>query len=119
MNNRRIKDMLLRTGSYVTTIRLVRRALGRAVDDGWVHPSVWSRMPVNTAFQVRVSDSERFTYVAISTDKVGRHLFWRGLDGYEPESTSIFVTLARSARGIVDVGAHTGLYTLLACAVNS
>jgi FkbM family methyltransferase len=76
-------------------------------------------MPVKTTFQVRVSGSERFTYVAIPTDKVGRHLFWRGLDGYEPESTSIFVTLARSARGIVDAGAHTGLYTLLACAVNS
>lgn len=119
MTNRQIKDMLLQAGSHVTSFRPVRRALGRAVGDGRIPRSVWSRIPVNATFEVRVSGSESFTYVAISTDTLGRYLFWRGLDGWEPETTRTFVTLARSARGIVDAGAHTGFYTLLACAINS
>lgn len=43
-------------------------------------------------------------------------LYWRGIDGYEPECLKIWCELASSARIVIDVGANTGLYSLLAAA---
>jgi len=63
-----------------------------------------------------MGDGQRFTYSSTASDYVGRGLFWLGLDGYEPETTAVFITLARSSRRIIDVGAHTGLFAMLACA---
>jgi FkbM family methyltransferase len=116
--SRRTKDVLLQAGSAVTSFHPILRMLDQAVDHGRIPRAVWSRIPIDTDFEVRVSRDEHFTYVATATDVLGRLLFWRGLDGWEPETTSVFAALARTARGVVDAGAHTGLYTLLACAVN-
>ena len=118
-NDRRVKDLLLQAGSTATSLRPVRGVLARTIAGGRLPRSIWSRIPVDTAFRVDVSDDEHFQYEAKATDVLGRFLFWRGLAGWEPETTSVFVALARSARGVVDAGAHTGLYSLLACAVNS
>jgi len=51
-------------------------------------------------------------------DQLGRILFYRGLAAYEPEILRVLPDLARQARGFIDVGAHTGLFTLLALACN-
>ena len=44
------------------------------------------------------------------------YLYW--LSEYEPETTTLFGRLARSARTILDIGAADGVYTLLAAAAN-
>lgn len=118
MGDRRLKDVLLQAGSAATAFRPARRGLRRAIDQGRIPHSIWSRVPVDGVFEVTVSADERFAYRARATDVLGRFLFWRGLDGWEPETTSVFTALARSARGVVDAGAHTGMYTLLSCAVS-
>lgn len=51
-------------------------------------------------------------------DWVSNELYWRGLDGYEPETVSIFLRYATRARVVVDVGAYVGFYTVLAACVN-
>jgi len=44
------------------------------------------------------------------------YLYW--LDEYEPETTSLFSRLARTAQTILDIGAADGLYAILAAAEN-
>jgi FkbM family methyltransferase len=44
------------------------------------------------------------------------YLYWLG--EYEPETTGLFTTLARTASCIFDVGAADGIYSLLAAAAN-
>jgi FkbM family methyltransferase len=44
------------------------------------------------------------------------YLYW--LNEYEPETTSLFCRLARSASVIMDIGAAEGVYSILASAVN-
>ena len=39
-------------------------------------------------------------------------IFWRGFDVYEAESMSVFLRLAATAKTIVDIGAHIGIYSL-------
>jgi FkbM family methyltransferase len=49
---------------------------------------------------------------------IENELFWRGLSGWEPRSTEVWKTLCRQSHTIVDVGANTGLYSLIAGKVN-
>jgi FkbM family methyltransferase len=44
-------------------------------------------------------------------------IFWRGLNNAEPDSL-VFYELAKTAEVTIDVGAHIGLYSLLAAAAN-
>ncbi|MBL7964280.1 MAG: FkbM family methyltransferase [Flavobacteriales bacterium] len=49
---------------------------------------------------------------------IENELFWRGLDGWEKVSARLWTSLCRNARNILDIGANTGVYALLAHAVN-
>ncbi len=51
-------------------------------------------------------------------DWVSNQIFWRGWDGYEPETVQLFFRLAQRARITLDVGAYVGYYTLLAAHAN-
>jgi FkbM family methyltransferase len=41
------------------------------------------------------------------------HLFWHGLDGYEPETTQTMRFFAERSTTLIDVGANCGLYSIL------
>lgn len=45
-------------------------------------------------------------------------LFWEGADSFEAESLHLWRRLARDAAVIIDVGANTGVYSLVAKAIN-
>ena len=51
-------------------------------------------------------------------DCIGNILYWGGLRRFEPATLPIFIRFARSSRGVLDVGANVGIYSLLACAAN-
>ena len=51
-------------------------------------------------------------------DHLGRALFFNNATGWEPEILRVLPSLARLSPGILDVGAHTGLFTLVALAAN-
>lgn len=80
--------------------------------------AVWMRLPVDRTFQVDVGGGAAFLYRATPNDGIGRRLYWRGLEGHEAETVGPFLEIARSARITVDVGANTGIFTLLAGAAN-
>jgi FkbM family methyltransferase len=49
---------------------------------------------------------------------IENELFWRGLDGWERVSLALWTQLCRDATRVIDVGANTGIYALLARCVN-
>src|SRR5262245_6348395 len=51
-------------------------------------------------------------------DWVSNQIYWRGWDGYEPETASLFFRLATRAAVTLDVGAYVGYYTLIAAHAN-
>jgi FkbM family methyltransferase len=77
-------------------------------------------IPVNTTFRVAIAPDLSFRYSLSTswTDGYGRALYWHGLKGVEPETIRVFLQFVRNARLFLDVGCHTGVYSLVACALN-
>lgn len=106
----------LRAMTSNATSRSTLLAMTRA---GLLPPQVWKRLPVTRTFPVRLPDGQSFLYSAVSEDSIGRALHWRGLGGFEPETVRVFYELARHARTVLDIGANSGIFTLLACGASS
>jgi FkbM family methyltransferase len=51
-------------------------------------------------------------------DWISNQVFWRGWDGYEPETTPVYWRLARASKVTLDVGAHVGFHSILAALAN-
>lgn len=51
-------------------------------------------------------------------DWVSNQVYWRGWDGYEPETVPLFYRLAKRAQVTFDVGAYVGYFSLLAAQAN-
>lgn len=54
------------------------------------------------------------TYGPHGKDRIALKLARRGLFGYEGETTRVFLELVRDADTVIDIGANTGLFALLA-----
>lgn len=74
--------------------------------------------PVEGTIELRAPDGTTLKYFSTVGDFIGRDLYWFGWNGFEPETTGLFLSLARRATVVVDVGANTGLYSLLAGRAN-
>ncbi len=48
------------------------------------------------------------------SDHVASMLYWRGLDGWEPMTVGLLLELTSPGATVIDVGANTGLFSLLA-----
>ncbi len=92
-------------------LRTIRRRHG---GPAWLYRSI----PVEGRISVRLPDGTTVQYLATARDFIGRDLYWFGWKGFEPETTRLFLHLARAARVVVDVGANTGIYTLMAGRTN-
>lgn len=65
--------------------------------------------------QCHVDHSMQFhMYLADGDDGVALRFFWNG--SFEPTSMALWSNAAREARAIIDIGAHTGCYSLAAAA---
>lgn len=73
--------------------------------------------PLATTFRLQITELS-FYYKVDPGDLFGALLYWRGLAPFEPDTIPLFIEYARSAPRVVDAGAHTGIYSLLACAAN-
>ncbi len=98
----------------------LRNSLRALSVKGYVSDWIWKRILVEGAFEVDLSPDHRFIYYCTYGDILGQLLYWRGWK-HSPEGIEIsfFFELAKRARCVIDVGANTGLYSLIACASNS
>lgn len=68
--------------------------------------------------EVEVPGAPAFTMYSEADDNVAYTYFFWGAGSYETMSTALFVELAKSSSNVLDIGAHTGLFTLAAGAAN-
>lgn len=66
-----------------------------------------------SVFDYRTDDGVALRFLHTGT---ANYLYWR--NEYERETTSLFCTLARGARTVLDIGSADGLYAIFAAAVN-
>ncbi len=80
-----------------------------------ISPGILLRVPV--ARIVEVSSPLCPTPVwldAGGVDPIASMLYWHGLSGWEPETLPVFLGLVSEGMTVVDVGANTGVFSLLA-----
>src|SRR6266446_43756 len=58
------------------------------------------------------------TYGPYGKDRIAIKLARRGFWGYEGETIRVFLPLVQSAQTVIDIGANTGLFALLAAKAN-
>ncbi len=80
--------------------------------------AVSSRLQPLGSHWLSAPDGIPFRYVSDPSDVLARSFVWRGFGTWEATTVPVFYELARSARTFLDIGAYSGIYTLLACAAN-
>jgi FkbM family methyltransferase len=77
---------------------------------------VYRHLHFKGIFTVKVDERASFR-IRHHGHLIENELFWRGLGGWEKTSLELWVRLCRRSRVILDVGANTGVYSLVAKAV--
>jgi len=95
----------------------IRRTVGAELWRRRWPASIWKRLPIYGEIAVTAPDGQTFRYHARG-EPLGKTLFWRGVAGFEPGSAAVFCALAARVEHFLDIGAYSGLYTLLATTVN-
>ena len=114
----RFKNLVRALLRFVTSKEWIRSFLLRLSRAGLLPEGLWRRLPVDYIFPVPLPDGVSFVYCSIPSDNIGRALYWKGLTSWEAETIPVFYQLAKNARTVLDIGANTGFYSLLACAAN-
>ena len=100
--------------NYLAT-NLLKAVLTRG---GGPPEAVVKHLPRVGRVRAHLPDGRTLHLYSKGDDVVTNQVFWRGWDGYEPETSRVFYELARAARAVMDVGAHVGYYSLIAALAN-
>ena len=110
------RDRVRAAGFRVMCARPVNAVLRTAVKPlrellpwGVVHS-----IPMVGDVHVDLDDGREIVLVSDGYDSLASRMYWSGLDGFEPESLRLFLDLCKTSTTVLDVGAHIGLYALLA-----
>lgn len=115
MNARKAGRRLMALIAAPYAVRLSLLLLARA---NLLPHAVWQRLPVNGRFTIRLADGTACQYASSEGDGIARVIYWRGVSAWEEETLDVFCHIAKQSRVVVDVGANTGIYTMMACAAN-
>ncbi|MBV8833361.1 MAG: FkbM family methyltransferase [Acidobacteriaceae bacterium] len=74
--------------------------------------------PAEDTFRIS-TEGTTFLYRIHPGDIFGSQFYWKRAHDWEPDVRSLFAKYARRAPRVIDIGAHSGFYTVLACALNS
>jgi len=81
-------------------------------------PSIYRHLHFKDVFNAQVSPSENFKIRHYGFE-VENEIFWKGLNGgWEKTSIDLWVKLSRQSSVVLDIGANTGVYSLIAKTVN-
>lgn len=78
---------------------------------------IYRHLHFKGAFTVRV-DKDRAFRMMHHGYLIENELFWRGLEGWEKISLELWKRLSERSQVILDIGANTGIYSLVASTVN-
>lgn len=107
----------IRNGAF-RRLPIIQRSFRWLVSRGLIGRRVWSKVQPIGRQWVPCPGGGGFVYDAAPHDVLARSFIWTQFRDWEPTTVPLFCEIARSSIGFLDVGAFTGVYSLLACAVN-
>ena len=80
--------------------------------------NIYLDLKINGLFRLKVDNKKHIRFYGYN-DHISNHLFWKGIDyGFEPEVMWIYKILSKKINFIFDVGANTGIYSLVSKSIN-
>jgi len=96
--------------------RPVQNLIRSAARAGALSPNIYAKLPPLGPHPVSSPAGREFVYWADEKDMMARGVVWENLRVWEASSLKAFSELVKDAERFVDVGAYTGIYSLVACA---
>jgi FkbM family methyltransferase len=94
---------------------LIRAATRRGCVPSWA----WGRLHPRGVWTLHAPDGTAFLYDStFEHDGLARHIVWTDMRDWEASTQPVLFDLAKAADVFVDVGAYSGIYTVLACVAN-
>jgi FkbM family methyltransferase len=100
----------------ILSINFFHKALFILSRVGVIPPIIYAGFPVNKIANFTIKEYQ-FKYHLRTGDEVGMPMYWEGVT-FESETMKPFIDLIKSANCFIDIGANTGIYSLLAASVN-
>ena len=79
---------------------------------------VMERFPISGDVQVDLPEGHTLVFRTDGRDAIASRMYWRGIMAHEPETIELFTRLVPSVDVVLDVGASTGLFALVASVMN-
>ena len=79
---------------------------------------VVERFPISGDVQVDLPGGRSLVFRTDGRDAIASRMYWRGIRAHEPETIELFARLVSSVDVVLDVGASTGLFALVAGVMN-
>ncbi|MBK9637849.1 MAG: FkbM family methyltransferase [Bacteroidetes bacterium] len=79
--------------------------------------TIYRHLHFKGAFLVKINDQKKFRLY--NETFIENEIFWEGITGrWEKESMKLWIQLSKDSRFIIDIGANTGVYSLVAKTMN-
>lgn len=72
------------------------------------------RIPVVGQIPTQYDGLDEFVMVTDGKDSLASRIYWQGTTSFEASETNVYMALLQNAQTILDIGANTGLYSLIA-----
>lgn len=103
---------------YIYEIIPLKRELYQLIKILFIPPdNIRKYLRFKSKFKVKLQNKNSF-YLYQNNFPVERKLFWEGINGYEKTTLQLWSELSKVSNNIFDVGANTGLFSILAKSVN-
>lgn len=115
----KIKTTLYRFTTKVLSILPFNLILFKIIrKNRWLSKKIYLDLKFSAIFDVKINNSSKFKLKHFG-GRIESETFWFGLfNTFEKESGWLWIKLAKNARVILDIGANTGLYSLVAKTIN-
>jgi FkbM family methyltransferase len=103
-----------------TLLHPLRRPISWAFQRGLVPGALRRLLPYRWALEPFTIYGDGWTcrWFPAEFDSVGRRIFWTGLRDWERETLPVMLQNISQAKCFIDVGANTGIYSVLGCTIN-
>jgi len=79
---------------------------------------VVERFPISGDIHVDLPGVRSLVFRTDGRDAIASRMYWRGIRAHEPETIDLFAQLVSSVDVVLDVGASTGLFAMVASVIN-
>ncbi len=117
LNPSKLGKPLLALARFLTRNRAFQWLLGTSAQRGLIPWPILGRLRVIGTHSITSPSGHQITYVASTEDALAPSIIWK--HGWESTTFRVFSDLCQNSHRIIDVGAYSGIYSLVATTENS